>query len=149
MNNHMSIPGPSTGEISADQAVSALLDDIGGPEIGDRLSYDDMESLDDLARHMLDERYAASGLRLVDIGCGDGYVAESAAYLDAVDTAAWSGTCWEHAYITGRGWDADSIVATAEQGASTEDIEALGADHAGELTWWCQQHQPYEEEEVI
>jgi len=133
----MTIPTPSRYEVSASQAVNSLLADIGGPEDGDCIAYAEMGALDDMAQHMLTERYEGVGLRLIDTG--DEWAAESAAYTDAVHAADNRGTDWQHAYVLGRGWDGTNIAATAEHGLSDEDSDALGR-HADDLLRWCRRH---------
>lgn len=133
----MTIPTPSRYGVSAAQAVNTLLADIGGPEAGDRVTYGEMDSLDDMAQRMLVERYDDADLCLVDTG--DEWLAEPAAYMDAVRASEDRGTDWQHAYVLDRGWDATSIAATANDGISDEDADALGP-HADGLERWCRRH---------
>lgn len=128
---------PSRYEITASQAVNALLTDIGGPEAGDRITYEEMDTLDDMAQHMLTSRYEDAELCLVDTG--DEWLAEPAAYMYAISEAENRGTDWQHAYVLDRGWDADSIAATANNGIADEDADALGR-HADDLVRWCGRH---------
>lgn len=67
-------------------------------------------------------------------------------YLDAVHHAEQTGTDWRYQYILDCGWDSDSIRATAEQGASDYDRDALG-DRADDLVQWCRACIEAEQEE--